>query len=90
MCTATASRITGTIQHEVSRKSEHDKEDIIVMHGSGFIDINASVYQKNDGEWFVEQTSAYRTQRRLFDGKVYVSASSVPSSAKVKIPNAAE
>ena len=90
MCTATASRITGTIQHEVSRKSKHDKDDIIVMHGSGFIDINVSVHQKSNGEWFVEQTSAYRTQRRLFDGKVYVSPSSVPSYAKVKIANAAE
>ena len=90
MCTAAASRIEGTIQNEVARQPKSHDEDVIVMHGSGFIDINVSVTQKDNEEWFVEQTSAYRTQRRLFDGRVYVSASSVPSYAKNKIATAAE
>ncbi|HAT36718.1 MAG TPA: PrpF family protein [Rhodospirillaceae bacterium] len=90
MCTATASRIDGTIQNELARTPTSDDEDVIVMHGSGFIDINLTVYQKDDGEWFVEQTSAYRTQRRLFDGQVYMPVSKIPNYSAEAVPEAAE
>ena len=90
MCTATASRITGTIQNEVARPPKSDDEDVVVMHGSGYIDINVSVSQKDDGEWFVDQTSAYRTQRRLFDGQVYMPTSRIPNFAAKAVPEAAE
>jgi len=33
---------------------------------------------KKDGQWHAEQGAFYRTQRRLFDGYVYVRASHVP------------
>ena len=48
------------------------------MHGSGSIDVNVTVYEK-DGKWHVDQTSAYRTQRRLFDGQVYIPSSKIPN-----------
>jgi 2-methylaconitate cis-trans-isomerase PrpF len=89
MCTATASRIEGTIPNEVARPAKSPEEDIIVMHGSGFIDVNVTVYQK-DGEWHVEQASAYRTQRRLFDGQVYVSGATVPNYLASSVSEAAE
>ncbi|HAA93730.1 MAG TPA: hypothetical protein DCE33_14880, partial [Rhodospirillaceae bacterium] len=80
----------GTIQNELARTPTSDDEDVIVMHGSGFIDINLTVYQKDDGEWFVEQTSAYRTQRRLFDGQVYMPVSKIPNYSAEAVPEAAE
>ena len=38
----------------------------------------ASTVGKKDGQWHAEQGAFYRTQRRLFDGYVYVRASRVP------------
>jgi len=44
---------------------------------SGILTVAASVYRK-DGAWYAEQGAFYRTQRRLFEGMVYVRASRVP------------
>ncbi|MBE90275.1 MAG: PrpF family protein [Rhodospirillaceae bacterium] len=89
MCTSTASRISGTIPNEVATPAKSPEEDIIVMHGSGSIDVNVTVYEKN-GEWYVDQTSAYRTQRRLFDGQVYIPSSKIPNYLASGIAQAAE
>jgi hypothetical protein len=40
--------------------------------------VAATVRQDNGGNWTAEQGAFYRTQRRLFDGYVYVRASRVP------------
>jgi 2-methylaconitate cis-trans-isomerase PrpF len=90
MCTATASRITGSIVNEVATPAKSPDEDVVVLHGSGCIDVNVSVYQDDAGNWTVDQTSAYRTQRRLFDGHVYVPASNVPNYLQHPVPEAAE
>ena len=44
---------------------------------SGILTVAATVGKK-DGHWHAEQGAFYRTQRRLFDGYVYVRASRVP------------
>jgi 2-methylaconitate cis-trans-isomerase PrpF len=44
---------------------------------SGILTVAANVAQK-DGQWHAEQGAFYRTQRRLFEGFVYVRASLVP------------
>jgi hypothetical protein len=35
-----------------------------------------------EGQWLAEQGAFYRTQRRLFEGKVVVRASRVPGLAR--------
>ncbi len=71
MCLAVASKIEGTLVHRNSSAS--DGEEIRLMHPSGVLHAAASVYRK-DGDWYAERSSLYRTQRRLFDGFVYVPA----------------
>ena len=44
---------------------------------SGVLVVAASV-QKVHGAWYAEQGAFFRTQRRMFDGCVYVRASRVP------------
>ena len=57
---------------------------------SGVLTVAATVKQ-NAGEWHAEQGAFFRTQRRLFDGYVYVRASRVPMlvGATLKQPKAA-
>jgi 2-methylaconitate cis-trans-isomerase PrpF len=50
---------------------------------SGILTVAASVKQVN-GQWHAEQGAFYRTQRRMFDGYVYVRASAVPSLLATK------
>jgi 2-methylaconitate cis-trans-isomerase PrpF len=47
---------------------------------SGILTVAADVKQM-DGQWLAEQGAFYRTQRRLFEGFVYVRASQVPGLA---------
>ena len=44
---------------------------------SGILTVAADVKQKY-GQWHAEQGAFYRTQRRLFEGYVYVRAALVP------------
>ena len=44
---------------------------------SGVLTVAATV-RRQDGAWHAEQGAFFRTQRRLFDGYVYVRASRVP------------
>jgi 2-methylaconitate cis-trans-isomerase PrpF len=48
------------------------------MHPSGVLHAAANVRRDGNDGWFAEKASLYRTQRRLFDGSVYVSAAAVP------------
>ncbi len=47
------------------------------MQPSGILTVASNVFMKGN-EWFAEYGATYRTQRRLFDGFVYVPASRVP------------
>lgn len=74
LCTAVAARIEGSIVNEAARASNDPAAEIRIAMPSGILTVAASVYQKN-GAWHAEQGAFYRTQRRLFDGMVYVRAS---------------
>ena len=41
----------------------------------------AATVRKSNGRWHAEQGAFYRTQRRLFEGRVLVRASRVPHIA---------
>jgi len=76
LCTAVAARIEGSIVNQAARPSDPNAEIRIAMP-SGILTVAASVCRK-DGAWYAEQGAFYRTQRRLFEGMVYVRASRVP------------
>lgn len=75
ICMATAARIKGSV---VNRFLRPGAGDIRTIQPSGVI-VCAAEVGPGDGNWHVEKASVVRTQRRLFDGNVYVPASAVKS-----------
>lgn len=80
MCLAVASRIEGSIVHEVARRPADPSADIRIAQPSGLTVVGAKV-DCREGEWAAEKAVVYRTARRLFDGTVYMRASRVRSVA---------
>jgi 2-methylaconitate cis-trans-isomerase PrpF len=79
LCMAVASRLEGSVVHAVTRRSGDAEAPIRIAMPSGVLTVAATV--RRDGEaWHAEQGAFYRTQRRLFDGYVYVRASRVGAS----------
>ncbi len=88
LCMAVAARIEGSIVNQVACSNSNPDAGIKIAMPSGVLVVAASV-KKVNGAWQAEQGGFYRTQRRLFDGYVYVRASRVPglvagSKSKVK------
>ncbi|MDB5904007.1 MAG: PrpF family protein [Betaproteobacteria bacterium] len=79
LCMAVASRLEGSVVHAVTRRSSDAEAPIRIAMPSGVLTVAATV-RRNGEEWFAEQGAFYRTQRRLFDGYVYVRASRVGAS----------
>jgi 2-methylaconitate cis-trans-isomerase PrpF len=76
LCMAVAARLEGSIVNAVTRNSNDRQAPIRIAMPSGILTVAATV-GKNGAEWHAEQGAFYRTQRRLFDGYVYVRASRV-------------
>ena len=91
VCIAVAARIEGSTVHRVARTPNDPSNDVRVSHPSGILNVTADVEMTEDG-WHCSRVGVYRTQRRLFDGYVYVPASKVPSliAARAKMNRAAE
>jgi 2-methylaconitate cis-trans-isomerase PrpF len=66
MCLAVATRIEGTLVHEVARKRPGD---VILGHPSGVLPLDAAVGLKDGAPW-AEKVTVYRTARRLMEGFV--------------------
>jgi 2-methylaconitate isomerase len=81
LCMAVAARLDGSVVHECARKSDDAEAPIRIAMPSGVLTVAASVCKRDD-QWSAEQGAFYRTQRRLFDGYVYVRASRVAESDK--------
>ena len=77
LCTAVAARIEGSVVHAATRATTDKNAPIRIAMPSGILTVGAEVALK-DGQWHAEQGAFYRTQRRLFEGFVYVRASMVP------------
>ena len=77
LCMAVAARIEGSVVHAVTRPATDIEAPIRIAMPSGILVVGASV-QKVNGAWHAEQGAFFRTQRRMFDGYVYVRASRVP------------
>ena len=91
ICTSVAARIEGTIAHRFARKTDGAEADIRLMQPSGITDLKPVVVRESNG-WAAKRVGVYRTQRRLFDGYVYVPASRAPklAAARPGLPHAAE
>jgi 2-methylaconitate cis-trans-isomerase PrpF len=77
LCTAVAARIEGSLVNQAARLAGDPDAEIRIAMPSGILTVAARV-NKKDGSWHAEQGAFYRTQRRLFEGHVYVRASRVP------------
>ncbi|HSB49006.1 MAG TPA: PrpF domain-containing protein [Burkholderiales bacterium] len=74
LCLAVAARVEGTVVNEVARASQNPEAEIRIGMPSGVLTAAASV-RRLEGQWHAEQGAFYRTQRRMFEGKVLVRAS---------------
>jgi hypothetical protein len=77
LCTAVAARIEDSVVREATRKGGDPQAELRIAMPSGILTVAASV-ENRGGQWHAEQGAFYRTQRRLFEGHVYVRASRVP------------
>jgi 2-methylaconitate cis-trans-isomerase PrpF len=77
LCMAVAARIEGSVVNRIARANRDPAAPIRIATPSGILTVAATVKQAG-GVWYAEMGALYRTQRRLFDGFVYVRASRVP------------
>jgi 2-methylaconitate cis-trans-isomerase PrpF len=91
ICTSVAARVEGTVAHRFARRAEGSDADIRLMQPSGITNLKP-VVRRDGGQWSAERVGVYRTQRRLFDGYVYVPASRAPrlAAARRGLPHAAD
>lgn len=81
LCTAVAARIEGTLVHRITKPAADPAADIRILQPSGVLAVACTVRKSNtDGGWVAEQAAVYRTQRRLFEGRVLVPLSRLKAS----------
>ena len=76
LCMTVAARIDGSVVHREVRPGGDTAEELRIIQPSGVIACEARVALEN-GLWHAEFASVIRTQRRLFDGSVYLPASAL-------------
>ena len=74
LCLAVATRIPGSIPHEMARRLAEGTSQIRIGHASGVIVVDARIGQATGGQPHAEYAAVYRTARRLFDGRVHYRA----------------
>ncbi|MBI2585775.1 MAG: PrpF family protein [Rhodospirillales bacterium] len=81
LCTAVAARIEGTLVHRITKPAADPAADIRILQPSGVLAVACTVRKSNtDGGWVADQAAVYRTQRRLFEGRVLVPLSRLKAS----------
>ena len=71
VCTGVASRLPGTLVHEVARPVAPDVIDCRIGHPGGFITTEVKVSLRGN-EYVVDRATLGRTARRILEGYVYV------------------
>lgn len=71
VCTGVASRIAGTIVHEVTRPERLDAPDCRIGHPAGVIVTHTAVTTLGNG-YGVSRATLGRTARRIMEGRVFV------------------
>ncbi len=70
VCTGVASRITGTIVHEMTRPETLDRDVVRIGHPAGIIGTETRV-ELNGNNYAVRRATLGRTARRIMEGYVY-------------------
>ena len=76
LCLAAAARVEGTLVHDQARPPDHSDDDLRIAHPAGVLPAAAHVRGTSEC-WTVERVMAYRTARRLMEGKVLVPSSTL-------------
>jgi 2-methylaconitate cis-trans-isomerase PrpF len=71
VCTGVASKLPGTIVHEMARPEAQDQETVHIGHPAGVIETETRVNLIGN-EYHVERATLGRTARRIMDGQVYL------------------
>ena len=78
ICCASAAHIDNSIVHRQTRRTalegKEKENDLRIMQPSGVLPAACKVVNADTG-WVVERVSVYRTQRRLFEGRVLIRSS---------------
>ena len=84
LCLAVAARIEGSVVNALARATAADA-DIRIANPSGVMTVAAEV--RKDGEdWVAEHAVLYRTQRRLMEGTLLVSAAKLEAAGELAAP----
>ena len=84
LCLAVAARIEGSVAHTLARANAANA-DIRIANPSGVITVAAEV-RKNGEDWVAEHAVLYRTQRRMMEGTLLVSAAKVEAAGELAAP----
>jgi methylitaconate Delta-isomerase len=69
VCTGVASRIPGTIAHQMARPN--NRREVRIGHPAGVIETECEVTHSEEG-WTINRATLGRTARRILEGYVYV------------------
>jgi 2-methylaconitate cis-trans-isomerase PrpF len=70
VCTGVASRLPGTIVHEMTRPETLDRDIVRIGHPAGVIETEARV-EMSGNAYVVRRATLGRTARRIMEGYVY-------------------
>lgn len=72
VCTGVASRLAGTLVHEVTRLQMRQADTVRIGHPAGVIETETRVENNAAGEYVVRRATLGRTARRIMEGYVFV------------------
>lgn len=79
VCTGVASRLTGTLVHEVTRMQMRGADTVRIGHPAGVIETETQVEKTEANEYIVRRATLGRTARRIMEGYVFVPEMSPPA-----------
>jgi methylitaconate Delta-isomerase len=72
VCTGVASRLTGSLVHEVTRMQMRQADTVRIGHPAGVIETETRVEKKEADTYVVRRATLGRTARRIMEGYVFV------------------
>ncbi len=72
VCTGVASRLAGTLVHEVTRLQMRGADTVRIGHPAGVIETETRIENNEAGKYVVRRATLGRTARRIMEGYVFV------------------
>jgi hypothetical protein len=79
VCTGVASRLAGTLVHEVTRLQMRPADTVRIGHPAGVIETETLIEKNEAGEYVVRRATLGRTARRIMEGYVFVPEAPLPA-----------